>query len=110
MRDHLEPKSRCKSRSTANLTSQSPSTFFRHVVLLRRLQGIMFEDVNLVTNITDPEAIFVKHRNQIDEWWESVTHSPTGVQTPPETFLELNYHLLLVNLYRPSRLFPQTHL
>lgn len=93
---------------------QSPALFFRHLVLMRRLNGIMFEKITLAAQIPDPDALFTDLRNQIDDWWTNVQASfstivaPSTYHSSRHPFFELNYNLFLTNLYRPSRLFAQT--
>lgn len=70
----------------------------------------------LAREIPNPEVVFTDLRNQIDGWWND-----TLASVPPSSssavrkhgysrhpLFELNYHLFIVNLYRPSRLFAQT--
>ena len=95
------------------LIEQSSTLFFCQLVLFRRLQGIMLEKVYLAQEIADPEAVFSELRNLIDEWWVNTAGPPVPnnilVGHGPEPFFELNYNCFLTNLYRPSKLFLQTH-
>lgn len=94
--------------------SQPPLLFLRHLVLLRRLNGVMLDKMYLAREIPDPEMVFTDLRNQIDGWWNDTlssvppAHTALGSGHSRHPLFELNYHLFIVNLYRPSRLFAQT--
>ncbi|WWD07591.1 hypothetical protein V865_005692 [Kwoniella europaea PYCC6329] len=83
--------------------------YFRHVVLLRRLNGLVLNEVYLINDSqkAQGEQTLAKLRNQIDDWFHSTPRSPGDGSYNP--FLELCYNLLITSLYRPSPLFSHTH-
>ncbi|OCF58735.1 hypothetical protein L486_03225 [Kwoniella mangroviensis CBS 10435] len=83
--------------------------YFRHVVLLRRLNGHVLNEVYLINDAqkAQGEQTLAKLRNQIDDWFHSTPRSPEDGSYNP--FLKLCYNLLITALYRPSPLFSHTH-
>nr|XP_019047091.1 hypothetical protein I302_03698 [Kwoniella bestiolae CBS 10118]OCF26021.1 hypothetical protein I302_03698 [Kwoniella bestiolae CBS 10118] len=83
--------------------------FFRHMILLRQLNGQVLNEVYLVNDSqkSQGEQTLAKLRNKIDGWFDSTPLSQMDGSRNP--FLELCYNLLLTALYRPSPLFSHTH-
>lgn len=75
------------------------------MITFRRLQGVVL-DKAFLTPCPNPDAVFASLRNQIDSWYASVS-CVVGNQYS-ETLFELFLNILLVTLYRPSRLYLQT--
>jgi len=94
----------------ARSSLQSPSKFFRCIVMLRRLHGIMLERIYLAEQVKDPESLLVDLRNQIDDWFADTLPVASGDNDnpSPHPFFEVQYNLCLTNLYRPSRLSAST--
>ncbi|WVQ78314.1 hypothetical protein IAT38_000399 [Cryptococcus sp. DSM 104549] len=92
---------------TTSLPSTSSIEFFRHIVLLRRLDGIVLHEVYLFpARDADPDITLTRIRNEIDSWNDSIPVSTSNRGYWP---LELGYHQLICKLYRPSPLFAHTH-
>lgn len=66
----------------------------------------MILDQAFLSPCSNSSAVFAQLRNQIDTWYATVSAIEADWYT--ETIFELFLNTLLVTLYRPSRLYPQT--
>lgn len=88
-------------------TTQDSTELFHTATMLRRLQGMVLNDVYLNgKSQPDPEATLLRLRNHLDNWYHSMAKNPKTGQ--PHAYFELGYNIVLVWLYRPSNMCPST--
>lgn len=85
-----------------------PAEWFAHAMAMRRLSGIILDEVYLAPRLGDleeRELTLARIHNLVDDWYDGIPRDAAGECVP---LFELYYNVLLTNLHRPSPLCTST--